>query len=671
MRFFRLPKPIDVQTEEDFLNFITYVQTTCPKGWLGRLALDTETAKGLSITDNYVVVWSVSDGKERWQLWPEFTWREEFISLWTDPERVWVFQNAKFDMHQMWLMGVPEIAGSPVDTMSMAFLHDENVPSLGMEELAAKYLGVKMKKFKEVFGKPMKGLSSEEVMLNAEPGVLLEYSTEDAYVTWHISDRLKPILEDIPFSDRYANPHFSNAFEYLQYVESPFTKTLWRMERRGIKINPPKVDILELKLEKDLKALKSNMIQEVGMPDFNFNSPKQLKHYFFEVLKLKPKGRPTNTGQNSLDKNVLPLYANEGVALAKMLIEYRGLSKSLSTYVRGYFKDKRTPYWRIHCNFKQHGTVTGRLSSDNPNLQNIPKLFEFREIFEADPGCSLGCFDYGQLELRILGHFSKDDNLNYAFNTGLDLHAHTAALMLGVDYKHVKAAKIYTDAKIPDAEKFELMRDILEAEFDVILNSWLVNGKIPEELIDARSAAKTINFGILYGMSPFKLSKTLDISKDKAKEYMEGWFSSYPKASDFIERQVLEAEGSEYHTVRSIQGRYRRLPCIVTRNKKKKNREERLAVNSTVQGSGGDIAKMAMIQIDNDPELGGGSLNGGTYKVELLLQVHDEIVFQCPIEFSNIVGAKIQEIMSNPPMIDISVPLTVDGGFAPNWGLAK
>jgi DNA polymerase I len=669
MRFFHLPKPIDVREEKDFEIFIRRIQSL-PQGWGGRLALDTETAKGLSLTDNHVVVWSVSDGVERWQLWPEHLWDPRFIALWEDPERMWVMQNAKFDMHQLWLMGVPELRGTPIDTMSMAFLHDENISGLNMEELAAKYLGVKMKKFKEVFGKPKKGVTtSEDVMLDAPAETLLEYSTCDAYITWHISEMLLPLLECIPFSDRC--PYFEHAFEYLLEVEAPYTKCLWRMERRGISVNPDKIFKVKLDVERELEELKVSMLQEVGRPDFNFNSGPQLKDYFFNILKLKPKGKPTATGKPSLKSEQLALYAEEGVIFAQLLSRYRTLTKRLSTYILGYFIRDRTLDDRIHCNFKQHGTVTGRLSSDKPNLQNIPGEVEYREIFEADEGYLLGCFDYSQLELRILGHFSGDDNLNYAFLNGMDLHGHTASLMLGVDYDHVLAAKVWDDAKITELVREERYTHSLGSSYRPIIDIWDTDPSIPKRLLNARKAAKTINFGILYGMSPFKLSKTLDISKDEAKKYMEGWFASYPKASDFIERQVEEAEVSEYHTVRSIQGRYRRLPCIISRDTGTRRREERLAVNSTVQGSGGDIAKMAMLLIDRHPLLGGDCLEGGAYGVELLLQVHDELVIQCPQELTGIVEPLLVKFMKEPPLMDIDVPLDVEGGFAPNWGLAK
>ena len=668
MRFFTLPAPIDVQTEDDFQEFIQTLQAR-PKTWEGRIALDTETAKGISIVDNHVVVWSVSDGENRWQLWPEHLWHPSFIALWEDPEIYWVMQNAKFDMHQLHLMGLPELGGKPIDTISMGFLHDENGSSLGMEEMAAKYLGVKMKKFQTVFGKVKKGQTSEEVMLNAPPGTLLEYSTEDAYITWHLSERISEELVDIPFYDRCE--HFHNAFDYLVRVESPFTKCLWRMERRGISVDVDKIYEYKESLEEEINDLEADMLREVGDPSINLNSPKQLSHYFFDVLKLKPKGKPTSTGKPALNKDTLPLYAESGVKIAKLLLEYRKRTKILSTYVLGTFIRDRTPEDRVHCRFNQHGTVTGRLSSSNPNLQNIPKVYECREIFIPDEGYSLGCYDYGQLELRILGHFSGDDNLNIAFTTGRDLHAHTASLMLGCSYDEIKAAKLWDDVKVPKEERLAVCIDLLGDAAIAITEEWDRDPSGMNALIDARSAAKTINFGILYGMSPNKLSKTLDISKEQAQEYMDGWFASYPQAAAFIRQQVVEAEETVYHEVRSIQGRYRRLPRITSKDWGTRSREERLAVNSSIQGSGGDIAKMAMIWLDRHPLLGGDSLYGGEYGVELLLQVHDEIVVQCPDEYRDVVDDMIREGMASPPFIDITVPLTVDGGFARHWGDAK
>lgn len=668
MRFFTLPKAIDVQTDIEFKDFI-HIMNSRPKTWEGRVALDTETAKGISIVDNHVVVWSVSDGQDRWQLWPEHLWHPDFIALWEDPERYWVMQNAKFDMHQLFLMGLPELGGKPIDCISMGFLHDENGSSLGMEEMAAKYLGVKMKKFKTVFGKVGKGISSEEAMLNADPNTLLEYSTEDAYITWHLSERISEELVEIPFYDRCE--YFYNAFEYLLKVESPFTKCLWRMERRGISVDVPKIYQYKEKLETEIDTLEMGMIREVGRPDFNFNSNKQLSHYFFNILGLKPKGKPTSTGKPALNQSTLPIYAENGVKLAQYLLDFRARTKVLSTYVMGTFIRDRSPEDRVHCRFNQHGTVTGRLSSSKPNLQNIPKVYECREIFIPDEGYSLGCYDYGQLELRILGHFSGDENLNIAFTTGRDLHAHTASLMLGCEYNEIKAAKLWDDVKISREDRLNTCRELLGDRADSVTDNWDKDPTEMNALISARSAAKTINFGILYGMSPNKLSRTLDITKELAQEYMDGWFASYPQAASFIRQQVVEAEETLYHEVRSIQGRYRRLPRITSTDWGTRSREERLAVNSSIQGSGGDIAKMAMIWVDQHPLLGGDSLYGGEYGVELLIQVHDEIVLQCPDHHKTIVDSMIREGMAHPPCIDINVPLTVDGGFARHWGDAK
>ncbi|MBN21937.1 MAG: hypothetical protein CL678_11715 [Bdellovibrionaceae bacterium] len=656
MRFFFVPPGKEITTDAEFVELMERLASR-PLGWEGRIALDTETANGISITDNRVVVWSLSDGEERWQLDRKYLYRKEFIDLWVDPERYWCFVNNKFDMHQLFLEGLPEIGGLPIDVISMAFINDENRSEnkkYGMDEIASDYLGIKMLKFEATFGK---GTNSEELMLAAPKETLIEYSTLDAYITWHLTEVLCSEISDLPFCD--VSDYFDSGMDYLVKVEAPFSKTLWRMERRGIRLDPKQIDILEKDYTNRVQEDKKNMYRCVGRLDFNFQSPKQLKEYFFEELGLKPKSY-TKSGNPSLSKEVLPLYAKDGVELAQYLIDYRKHAKLLATYIKGYFQKKITPQGKIHCNFRQHGTVTGRLSADNPNLQNIPGEQSFRAAFIPDKGMMLGCFDYGQVELRILGHFCQDPNLCTAFLEGLDLHSFTASKMLGVSYDEVMASKILEDVKISEEEKKELTGDLYSLSEQEV-----------ESNIKARKAAKTINFGILYGMSANKLAKTLKLTKDEAQVYLDGWFDAYPLVRDFIYGQVEKADTNLFHEVRSIQGRYRRLPKILSQDIGMRKQQERLAVNSTVQGSAGDIAKMAMIWLDRHPDLGGDCLEGGTYKVQLLLQVHDEIVVQCPKEHCSVVDAMIRRGLVQPPQIDISVPLVVDGGFSNNWGEAK
>jgi DNA polymerase I len=668
MRFLLMPTPINVDSDVAFESLMDHL-LSLPHGWEGRIALDTETAKGLSITNNHVVVWSMSDGVDRWQLKPEFLWSPKFIQLWTDPGRYWVMANAKFDMHQLYLMGVPEMGGLPIDIISMAFINDENRSErarYGLKEIAADYLKLKMTSFQSTFGK---GVDSEALMLGADPDKLLEYSTEDAFITWKLSEEIRPYLDDLPFDD--VCRHFKTGFDYLINVEAPFTKTLWRMERRGISVHPQRIAGLSEEYETRTKQQFASMLKAVGRPDFNFNSSKQLGDHFFGTLGLKPL-KLTDSGRPALDADVLEKYAERGVGLAKMLVKWRTDSKLLATFIRGYFIDARTRDDRIHCSFKQHGTVTGRLSCESPNLQNIPSDQSFRAVFIPDDGYKLGCYDYGQVELRVLGHFCKDESLCQAFHEGLDLHTFTASRMLGVEYSDVTAARVVSDDKISDhisaiEAECGLDRQSAERLYGKLTGdrAWM------KSLLNARKAAKTINFGILYGMSAARLAGQLEVSKEDAQEYLDGWFAAYPRVKDFIYGQVLSANDNEFHEVRSIQGRYRRLPRILSEDMGVKRQNERLAVNSTVQGSAGDIAKMAMLWIDNHPDLGGGRLEGGTYGVELLLQVHDELVMQCPEQYAPIVDPIIRAGLVNPPWIDINVPLIVDGGFANNWGEAK
>jgi len=395
----------------------------------------------------------------------------------------------------------------------------------------------------------------------------------------------------------------------------PLVPVLARMELKGVKVDKEKLEVMEKILDAKIKELEKE-IYELAGEKFNINSPKQLSHVLFERLKLKPI-KKTKTGF-STDVEVLAQLALEH-PLPEKILYYRQLTKLRSTYVQGLISMINPETKRIHTSFNQAVTATGRLSSSEPNLQNIPVRTELgkmiREAFIAENGYVILSADYSQIELRILAAFSKDEKLIDAFAKGEDIHTRTACEIFGVS-----------------------------------------PNKVTPEM---RRRAKTVNFGVIYGISPYGLSQELKIPVEEAAEYIHRYFERYPKVRAYLDSIINEATEKGYVT--TLLGRRRFIPELFSSNKTTKELGKRYAINTPIQGSAADIIKLAMIKIDK-------LLQEKKSKSSMILQVHDELIFEIWEPELEEMKTAIKKIMEN--VYPLEVPLVVDIGIGKSWGEA-
>lgn len=398
-------------------------------------------------------------------------------------------------------------------------------------------------------------------------------------------------------------------------VDNRIITTLSKMERAGITIAPQILNDLSDKFDKKIHILEQD-IYKLANCEFNIGSPKQLGEILFETLNISG-GKKTKTGQYKTDSDKLEEIAAQGFEIAEKVLEWRSLSKLTNTYTKALIKDINPKTGRVHTNFNITATTTGRLSSNNPNLQNIPIKTEngreIRNAFIAGKGKKLIGADYSQIELRLLSHLAEIEVLQEAFKQGKDIHAATASQVFGAD----------------------------------------INEVTPEQ----RRAAKAINFGIIYGQSAFGLAKQLRIERSAAKEYIETYFKQYPGIRKFMDNVILFAKEHEYVT--TIHGRKIYLKGINDKNGMTRSFAERAAINAPLQGSAADLIKIAMIQIDNH-------FNTNKIDAQILLQIHDELIIECDEKISEEIASKIKNIMEN--VVNLSVPLTVDTKTGNHWG---
>jgi len=488
--------------------------------------------------------------------------------------------NLKFDFKMLRDYGI--YANPPLaDTMILAWLLDPDSP-VGLDSVAKRYLNHINIKYKEIVGK-------NQNFGDIDIKTAAKYAAEDAIITLKLFEKLK---EKLPEATKWD---FEN-------IEMPFINILIDMEKEGIKVDTDYLEKLQVKLTQKLEELTKEIYSLSGS-EFNIKSTKQLAHILFEVLKL-PVKKKTKTGY-STDEKVLNSLKNTHPIIPKLL-EYRKLDKLLSTYIiplKEYAKKDKNH--KIYTHFLQTGTATGRLSSKNPNLQNIPTSTEIniRNAFITDK--LFVSLDYSQIELRLLAHFSEDENLINAFLNDKDIHLETAIKIFGKDY-----AKEY------------------------------------------RSVAKSINFGLIYGMGPKKLSETINVSTKEAKEFIEKYFASFPTVKDFIERTKIAARENGY--VETLFKR-RRYFNFASANARTIAAYEREAVNTIFQGSAADIIKKAMIDIKK-----------AFPKSKMILQIHDELIFEVENEDE---ALNYQKIMQN--CVKLKIPLKVGISFAKRWGELK
>ncbi len=500
--------------------------------------------------------------------------------------------NLKYDILILRQEGI-NVKGTLYDTMVLSYLLNPNKPDHSLEDVALEYLSHKKKGFNEVLGN--RTSFADIPIEEATP-----YAAEDALLAMELKDILFKRLKEENLEKLYFD------------IEMPLIYVLSDMENRGIKVDSNRLHKLSIELESYLKNIESNIYNIAG-ERFNINSPKQLSIILFEKLRLEPR-KKTKTGY-STGMDVLEELAKKH-ELPREILNYRTLYKIKTTYVDTLPKliNKRTG--RIHTSFNQTVTATGRLSSSEPNLQNIPVRGQWgsriREAFIADKGSVLISADYSQIELRVLGHLSGDKGLIDAFNKDIDIHSRTASEIFGIPLESVT-----------------------------------------EEM---RRVAKTVNFGIVYGISPFGLSESLNISQKEAALFIESYFKKHPSVKTYIEKTVKSAKTLGY--VSTLMGRKRQIPEINSLNQNIRQQAERLAINTPIQGTAADLIKIAMINVWD-------RLNKEGLKTKMVLQIHDELLFEAPEDEIEIAKEVIKYEMENA--MKLSVPLKVNIGLGKSW----
>ncbi len=576
------------------------------------LALDTETTSidpmqaklvglSLSVEAGYGAYIPIAHSERDSQQLPLEYVLQELKILLSDPSIQLIGQHIKYDMNILARHGVV-IDHVDFDTMLESYvLYSSTASRHNMTALAKKYLGRDTIEYEMVAGKGAKQISFADVPIEKAA----QYAAEDADVTFQLHQELWPKLA--------KNTKLLSV--YTQH-EARLIPVLARMERTGVLIDTELLKQQSIELNAQLIDLEKTA-HELAGEAFNLGSPKQLQHILFDKLKL-PILRKTPSKQPSTAEDVLQELA-QNYPLPETLIKYRSVAKLLSTYIDKLPLQINQDTGRIHTNYHQAIAATGRLSSTQPNLQNIPirtaQGRRIRQAFIAPKRWIVFAADYSQIELRIMAHLSQDTRLLSAFHEGIDVHSATAAEVFGDDPNSVK----------------------------------------PEN----RRAAKAINFGLMYGMSAFGLAKQLKIKRSDAKNYITAYFNRYPGVKAFMESTRQQCHEQGY--VETVFGRRLYLPEINSGNPIRRQAAERAAINAPMQGSAADIIKRAMIDVDS-------WLNSGEVKARMLMQVHDELVLEVREAHRDEVIAEVVKRMEQAATLD--VPLVVDTGYGPNWDVA-
>jgi len=514
-----------------------------------------------------------------------------------DAGRPKVGHHLKYDAHVLKNHGI-ELAGIDFDTMIESYVVNSTATRHDMDSVASHYLGIGTIKYEDVAGKGAKQIGFEEVEVErAGP-----YAAEDADVTLRLHGKLWPMLA--------AEPELEALYTNL---ERPLIGVLQRMEYTGVMVDADMLARQSRELADAMLAAERAAYEAAGGP-FNLGSPKQLQEVLYDRLGLPVLGK-TPKGQPSTAEGVLAELAAD-YELPRRVLEYRALSKLKSTYTDKLPREINPRTGRIHTSYHQAVAATGRLSSSDPNLQNIPirtpEGRKIRQAFIAEPGHRLIAADYSQIELRIMAHLSGDEGLRQAFLEDKDIHRATAAEVFGVDLEAVTA--------------------------------------------DQRRSAKAINFGLIYGMSAFGLARQLGIERGEAQAYVDRYFDRYPGVREYMEGTRETARRQGY--VSTVFGRRLYLPEIKARNVQRRQYAERSAINAPMQGTAADIIKRAMLEVDR-------RLRDGTLPGRLIMQVHDELVLEVPVAAADAAGPELAEVMEGAA--SLSVPLRVDVGTGANW----
>ncbi|MCL4141837.1 UNVERIFIED_CONTAM: hypothetical protein GTU68_007128 [Idotea baltica] len=517
-----------------------------------------------------------------------------------DPAVLKIAQNLKYDALLLSRYDVNVVSFD--DTMLLSYALDTGRGGHGMDELSQRWLDHTPIPFKQVAGSGKNMITFDQVPLEAATA----YAAEDADVTLRLWQVLKP---------RLAADGMTRVYESL---ERPMVPMLMRMEKRGISVDRQMLSRLSGEFAQGMAGLEAE-ITELAGERFNIGSPKQLGDILFGKMSL-PGGKKTKTGAWSTSASVLEELAAEGHELPRKIVDWRQLSKLKSTYSDALPGFIHPDTKRVHTSYSLASTTTGRLSSSDPNLQNIPVRTEsgrkIRQAFIAEPGNKLISADYSQIELRVLAHIADIPQLKQAFADGLDIHAMTASEMFGVP----------------------------------------IEGMDPM----VRRQAKAINFGIIYGISAFGLANQLSISRSDAKSYIDTYFERFPGIRSYMEDTKAFARTHGY--VQTIFGRRAHYPEINSKNPNMRAFNERAAINAPIQGSAADIIRRAMVRMEE-------ALNKTTLSAQMLLQVHDELIFEVPENEVDATIPVVKDIMEQAclPLIEMSVPLQVDARAADNW----
>ena len=570
-----------------------------------RFAIDTETTS-LDYRVAEMVGFSVAfDAKDAYYVplahdyegAPEQLNREAIIQqikpILEDTSVEKIGHHLKYDAHIFENHGI-HLQGWYFDTMLASYVLNSVATRHGMDDVARVYLSHLTTTFEQVAGKGAKQKTFNQIEIETAA----HYAAEDAHVTYRLYEVLDRKLKELP-----------ELSSILHNIEVPVASVLTRMEENGIALDLNFLDQLSISFSETIQDLE-NQIIEIAGESFNVSSPKQVGEVLFEKMGLKG-GKKTATGQYSTSEAILEKIDHPITAL---IIEYRGLTKLKSTYTDGLLKQANPETQRVHTSYHQALTATGRLSSTDPNLQNIPVREnigrQIRQAFIAPEGRILLAADYSQIELRLMAHFSQDEALVHAFNHGQDVHSRTASEVLGVALEDVTS--------------------------------------------DQRRQAKAVNFGLLYGMSEFGLIRQLGFTREESQNYIKQYFHRYPGIYEYMQRtrQIALEQGF----VETITGRRLYTPDIKASNMMVRKGAERAAINAPLQGSAAEIIKMAMIEVDKILPKN---------QAKLLLQVHDELVFEVNEDIADEISVKIQDVMQK--VVTLSVPLLVEVGKGKNW----
>jgi len=517
--------------------------------------------------------------------------------LLADPAKKKLGQHGKYDLHVLRRHGV-DVHGYADDTMLESFVLNAGIARHDMDSLAQRHLGYQTVKYEDVAGKGAKQIGFAQVALDDAT----RYAAEDADITLRLHRAMLPKLQ--------AEPALLSVY---RDIEMPLVPVLARVEANGVMVDAEELRRQSADLSRRMLAAQQKATELAGR-SFNLDSPKQLGALLFDELKL-PALVKTPSGAPSTNEEALEAIADQH-ELPRIILEYRGLAKLRSTYTDKLPEMVNPDTGRVHTSYHQAGAATGRLSSSDPNLQNIPIRSEdgrrIRTAFVAPPGRKIVACDYSQIELRIMAHLSSDEALVRAFESGADIHRATAAEVFGKSLDEVSG--------------------------------------------NERRAAKAINFGLMYGMGAFGLARQLGVARGEAQDYIALYFSRYPGVRDFMERTRQQARDAGY--VETVFGRRLALDYIHSRNAAQRAGAERAAINAPMQGTAADIIKRAMVRVD-------AWLEDYRDRALMILQVHDELVFEADEDFLPTLMAQVPALMAGAA--ELRVPLVVDSGVGDNW----